>query len=150
MARGIGQPRGRPSRDPPDKRFMAKVSVVDGECWEWTAYIDRKGYGVFGIDSRNLVKAHRYSYELHVGPIPHGMQLDHLCRVRHCVNPAHLEPVTNRENVIRGNNAREMASTCSRGHRFDASNTYINPRGNRECRACRQAACSRYQEKKIG
>lgn len=111
---------------------------MDGSgCWLWTAYVDRKGYGVFGINQRTLVKAHRYSYELHVGPIPEGLQLDHLCRVRHCVNPAHLEPVTNQENVIRGNAARPKLTHCKHGHEFTPENTYLHPkRGKRHCKAC--------------
>lgn len=150
MARVKGKPRGRPATNPPDQRFLKKVAKEEGGCWEWTAYIDHKGYGVFGIDSRTLVKAHRYSYELHAGPIPEGMQLDHLCRVRHCVNPAHLEPVTPRENVVRGNAARPQITHCKHGHEFSERNTYINPKGNRECRKCRTDAVARYLEKKIG
>lgn len=141
---------GRPVT-PTNARFLEKVSQTDG-CWTWGGYVDPKGYGVFGINSRQLVKAHRFSYELHVGPIPEGMQLDHLCRVRHCVNPAHLEPVTNRENVIRGNAARPQRQACQRGHPFDEQNTYIDHKGRRQCRACRRAAVQRYQsrEKAIG
>ncbi|KAB2977369.1 HNH endonuclease [Streptomyces sp. SS1-1] len=84
--------------------------------------------------------AHRVAYQEIVGPIPEGLQLDHLCRVRHCVNPAHLEPVTSRENTLRGENlvAINAAKThCKRGHLFDAANTY-RWRNSRICRECRR------------
>jgi hypothetical protein len=76
-------------------RFLAKVDKAD-ECWLWTARKNYKGYGMFRLGSR-VPYAHRVAYEHYVGPIPEGLQLDHICRVRHCVNPDHLEPVTNAE-----------------------------------------------------
>ncbi|WP_084340476.1 HNH endonuclease signature motif containing protein [Ectopseudomonas oleovorans] len=130
----------------PNDRFDEKVKVDDSGCWLWTGHIDHKGYGVFGVTSKQLWKAHRYSYARHVGPIPEGMQLDHLCRVRHCVNPKHLEPVTNQENTVRGNAAREKATHCKRGHAFEG-NAYMNPKGRRECRTCRSDAVLRYQQR---
>lgn len=95
------------ARLPP--RFWAKVAV-DNEtgCWLWTAGYRRGGYARFryaGAGSKNGA-AHRFSYEKLIGPVSGGLQLDHLCRVRHCVNPAHLEPVTPRENTLRGNTLR--------------------------------------------
>lgn len=133
----------------PDKRFMEKVSVDESGCWLWTAYIDQKGYGVFGVTRRDLYKAHRYSYQMHIGEIPEGKQLDHLCRVRHCVNPAHLEPVTNQENVIRGVNARPAKTHCKSGHELTDDNTYYHPKkGWRDCIKCRKAAKQRYLEGK--
>lgn len=129
---------------PPGERFMEKVSFAPSGCWPWTGYIDEKGYGIFGVRSDDLCKAHRYSYELHVGKIPEGKQLDHKCRVRHCVNPEHLEPVTNRENVIRGNAARPKRQACKAGHKFTEENTYIHPkRGTRHCKACQRIRSSR-------
>lgn len=84
----------------PPERFLSKISETSTVgCWLWTAH--RKGYGVYSIKSRPVL-AHRFSYEAIVGPIEGGMQLDHLCRNRHCVNPAHLQPVTCRENLLRG------------------------------------------------
>ena len=84
-------------------RFWSKVSKTDG-CWEWSAALDRNGYGAFRFEGRMRL-AHRISWFLHHGSFPE-LQLDHLCRNRKCVNPAHLEPVTNRENTIRGYQAR--------------------------------------------
>ncbi len=147
MARGkvVGERRYKT----PEESFDARIAKADTGCWLWTGHIGRNGYGVIGIGGRKLAKAHRFAYERFIGPIPDGMQLDHLCRVRHCVNPTHLEPVSNRENVIRGNEARPRALACKRGHLFTPKNTYVNPSsGRRECKACRVAALNRFLEKK--
>lgn len=124
-------------------RVFAKVNRegADG-CWLWTGSTS-SGYGQIMDNYRNL-RVHRVVYELTRGPIPVGLQLDHLCRVRHCVNPDHLEPVTNRENAIRGvmpqqTRARMLARThCKRGHPFVGDNLHITPAGARECRACKR------------
>lgn len=120
---------------------IARHSVVDENgCWQWTGYIAPDGYVAFWHEGTNR-RAHRVSYELHVGPIPEGLTLDHLCRNRACVNPAHLEPVSLGENVLRGNNraARNARKThCVRGHRFDQDNTYMTAKGERSCRACKR------------
>lgn len=93
------QPDLRVCRDPYE-RFMGKVQVNDDGCWLWTGKLNNSGYGSFGVGARGtgVRGAHRWSYEYHVGPIPKGLQIDHLCRVRNCVNPGHLEPVTAAEN----------------------------------------------------
>lgn len=107
-----------------------------GPCWIWTA--SRIGlYGNFWLNGRGY--AHRGSYQLFKGPIPDGLEIDHLCRVQLCVNPAHLEAVTQRENLIRSDNfaGKESRVThCPKGHPYDEANT-IRRRGQRECRACR-------------
>jgi hypothetical protein len=120
-------------------RFAAKYfrHPITG-CWLWTAATSTAGYGRIRVDRRGM-QAHRVAYEMHVGPIPEGLQLDHLCRVRRCVNPAHLEPVTQRENIMRGNSvsAVHAAKThCIHGHPFDGENTRLGPNGKRVCRAC--------------
>lgn len=105
-------------------------------CWVWTGTRHSAGYGKF--DGRRL--AHRVIYELEVGPIPSGMQIDHLCRNRLCVNPEHMEVVTQRENILRGTSPSARAarkSACPLGHPYDETNTYVVPRtGARHCRAC--------------
>lgn len=86
---------------PEVERFWEKVDRQEVGCWLWTAYRNRDGYGRFRPYRRDQVMAHRYAYELMVGPIPDGLQLDHLCRNPGCVNPSHLEAVTERENLGR-------------------------------------------------
>lgn len=120
-------------------RFWAKVDKTDN-CWLWTATVNANGYGQAWFESR-LQLAHRVAYQLVVGPIPDGLSLDHLCRTPGCVNPAHLEPVTHRENCLRGVSpaARQAQQThCKRGHEFDDENTYVDPSGGRRCRQCRR------------
>ncbi|MGH2685308.1 MAG: HNH endonuclease signature motif containing protein [Actinomycetota bacterium] len=123
--------------------FMAKVRKDPSGCWLWTGKLNDWGYGYVRTGSRKtgrkVRRAHRVAYELLVGPIPADFQLDHVCRVRHCVNPAHLEPVTPRVNTRRSAaptalNARK--TLCINGHPFDAANTRIDPRGWRCCRQC--------------
>lgn len=123
------------------ERFMAKVGEPDAAtgCWPWLAAKSREGYGAFYLNGR--VSAHRVSYELHVGPIPEGLTIDHLCRNTSCVNPAHLEPVTNRENILRSDNfaGRYARQThCKRGHLYSPETLYDRP-GRRDCRLCRRA-----------
>lgn len=119
-------------------------------CWLWEHSITEGGYGKFYVPSlRRNVWAHRFSYEAFVGPIPEGLQIDHLCRVRCCVNPLHLEPVTRSVNLRRANAGmnlalRQLAKTrCPNGHLYSPENTYSRPNGtgsSRECRICKKAA----------
>lgn len=127
-------------------RFWAKVDKEGpGGCWLWAAYVNPDGYGEFWPTTDRHVGAHRYSYELNVGPIPEGLHIDHLCRVRNCVNPAHLEPVTCRENLLRGDTfqAANAAKThCPQGHPYDST-----CRGRRICTTCGRARTVRYRQK---
>lgn len=127
-------------------RFAEKVALTDSGCIEWIAARYWHGYGHFhstqtaDAKSRDIY-AHRWSYEYHVGPIPEGLHIDHLCRNRLCVNPAHLEPVTHRVNTLRGIGfaAVNAAKThCANGHPYDQGNTYTDPKGYRHCRTCRR------------
>lgn len=122
-------------------RFWSKVNKTNS-CWVWTAGLNSnngKGYGQFYLNGKK-VKSHRLSYEITIGKIPDGMVLDHLCRNRQCVNPDHLEPVTNRENVLRGDthsSGHNRAKThCPSGHEYSEENTRLSKSGYRKCKTC--------------
>lgn len=120
------------------ERIATKIRI-EGDCWQWTGSYAGNGYGGTWRDGRHC-RAHRAVWELLVGPIPEGMTLDHLCRNRRCVNPAHLEVVTMRENILRGESpsARHARQThCKHGHPYEGANLYLAPgNGQRKCRIC--------------
>lgn len=124
------------------ERFDDKVARSD-ECWIWTGFRDKAGYGRIreGGRSTPVLYAHRVSYERHVGRIPDGLVIDHLCRVRHCVNPAHMEVVSMGENARRGDSPNMILhrnGKCVRGHDQTGENVYISPKGKKYCIPCRR------------
>ena len=117
------------------------MPVRGAGCWEWGGARSKAGYGQIRSGGRGvLLYAHRVAYELARGPIPPGLVIDHLCRNRGCVNPDHLEVVTNGENLLRGDtfaaeNARK--THCPYGHPYQGDNLYLTPKhGHRQCRIC--------------
>lgn len=124
-----------PVKSDPFLRFWTKVSF-GWDCWEWTGCRTWNGYGQFW-DGKRVGLAHRYAYETMVGPIPAGLLLDHLCRNKACVNPSHLEPVTNYENLRRGNTPIAWTA-CERGHEYTQESTHWTRDGHRQCRICRR------------
>lgn len=133
-------------------RFWEKILVND-DCWIWTgATSGGSGYGRIGVGSRSdstrrTVGCHRFAYEALVGPIPDGLLLDHLCRNRLCANPGHLEPVSSRENTLRGKTlaaAQVTRTHCPHGHPYSGPNLYQRPCGRRACRTCMRSAGRRH------
>jgi hypothetical protein len=123
-----------------ESRILSKISVDGIGCWIFDAARDPHDYGRIHTPPGETALAHRRLYIALVGPIPDDLTLDHLCRVHACCNPDHLEPVTQRENTLRGNTipAHAVAKThCAHGHPFNERNTWRNPRnGVRQCRPC--------------
>lgn len=116
-------------------------------CWLFEGWLQR-GYGLVRNGKGRKMPAHRTAYEFYIGPVPDGLCLDHLCRVRNCVNPAHLEPVTVAENNRRGLgwSGRNVAKThCPQGHPYDDQNTIRLQRGGRRCRACNREQLRAYR-----
>ena len=139
-------PAGGNQRGPWPERFWKKVDK-SGDCWEWTAAKNSRGYGTVRNNKKTL-GAHRVSYELIVGEIPEGLDLDHLCRNPGCVNPEHLEPVTHRENVRRGNAGLHLSvrTHCPHGHEYTKENTAIYDDGLRRCRTCMRIRAAKYNK----
>jgi hypothetical protein len=113
----------------------------DGDCWVWTRSKNDKGYGQITHDGR-VMYAHRLTYQLMVGPIPEGLEIDHLCRNTSCCRPSHLEAVTHAENIRRGYEAKNQTH-CKRGH--DLAGAYITKDGRRDCRECHRAREKAYR-----
>lgn len=117
-------------------RFLNKIQHQNN-CWIWTGAKENNGYGQFNLNQKTRI-AHRLSYELFIGDIPNGKELDHLCKNRSCVNPDHLEPVTHKENIRRGstgkhqNHHNKFKTQCPRGHNYSG----VNKKGSRICKIC--------------
>lgn len=136
-------------RRPSLERLWARIKRTR-TCWLWQGAIS-SGYGRVRWDGRDQA-VHRVVYELLVGPIPAGLELDHLCRNRPCCNPRHLEPVTGRVNKLRGESPAAkyaVRETCSKGHPYEGDNYYVRD-GIRVCRVCRRAAAiASYQRRRV-
>lgn len=130
------------------ERFWVKVDRSES-CWMWTAATNAYGYGYFRTPAGTRV-AHRIAYELLVGPIPDGLQLDHLCRSRRCVNPQHLDPVTQAENLRRGLQGalRQPSAKCPKDHDYGDGTQKTATGRRRLCRTCRRATQQRYEDRK--
>lgn len=119
-------------------------------CWEWAGYVGKHGYGQVTIKGKSF-KAHRLSYLLHKGELTSGLEIDHLCRNRKCINPQHLEEVTKKENQRRGlsvSGKNFRKKECANGHLFSEMNTYIRPDGGRSCKICRRRAYNKMYSKR--
>lgn len=114
-------------------------------CWVWSGAKNNVGYGRWRKKGHTSTLAHRVSYEVHVGPIPDGLVIDHLCKNTLCVNPSHLEPVTQHENSLRG--AAAQRSTCPKGHPYDAANTQ-RVYGRKRCAECNRINANLYYHRK--
>ncbi len=131
------------------ERFLQKINVADSGCWVWTASLGQKRYAQFGLNYK-MILGHRFIYEYYHGQICPDLTIDHLCRNRKCVNPIHLEQVTQKVNVLRGIglcavNARK--THCPQGHEYNNENTYIN-QGYRYCKTCLRDRNRRYMQLK--
>ena len=132
-----------------DRRSLEHPTL--GRCWLWTGHALKGGYRQINVKGRTML-AHRWAYELLVGPIPDGLTLDHLCRNPSCVNPRHLEPVTMRENNLRGlgvSGVNARKTHCKHGHPYDERNTYKMPNGGRDCRVCINARSKKYKQARL-
>ncbi len=141
------------ARGTPEERFWRKVQKAEEGCWIWMGALTSAGYGNFGPTPGTNISAHKFSYELTNGPVPAGMELDHLCRARCCVRPDHLEAVTHRENDLRGNgiSATNFRKThCANGHALTPENVRLRYRGPngvaRRCRQCELDGNARHSE----
>jgi hypothetical protein len=134
-------------------RLLQSVRKDEAGCWIWQGQLGSCGYGRVYHDGK-MRSAHRAAWTLVNGPIPQGLEIDHLCRVRNCINPSHLEAVTHAENCQRGTAGLNLAAFqrakthCPQGHPYSGENLYLPPSGGRICRTCRQIAVRRWQREK--
>lgn len=131
----------------PDRFWSKCIPEPMTGCWLWFGATNTAGYGQFAVTTENHVFTHRHAYSTLVGAIPAGLVLDHRCRVRCCCNPSHLEPVTHRENILRGVGpivANANKAACPAGHTYDDANVRRDKHGHRSCRECQRQRQRRY------
>ena len=144
---------------PPLERILSRITITEKGCWEWNGAKASEGYGHIRVGSRRdgssrLVGTHILVYKALIGEVPEGKELDHLCRNHPCCNPDHLEPVTRRENALRGDVGIYMIQKgasqthCLRGHLFDEANTYVDKHGKRSCKTCRRVAFREWKRRR--
>ena len=137
--------------DPIPPRIASKIDFT-GPCWEWIASLNWDDYGQTWYEGRQW-RIHRLIWTLLVGPIPTGLELDHLCRNPPCCNPDHLEPVTHTINVLRGFGVGVLhprKTRCINGHDFTSENTWLDKHGWKHCRSCRREALRRFRSRQSG
>jgi hypothetical protein len=139
----------------PIENFLKYIKVEPNGCWLWLSKIAKNGYGHFthriGFKKYRTQLAHRFSFEYFRGPIPYGLVIDHTCKVQNCVNPYHMETVTQQINVLRGNGiaAKNHKKThCLMGHELSGENLYKSTKGKRECIMCRRASARKWRHDK--
>ena len=149
----------------PILRFMYKFDLGQvpshkselGQCWEWKFGKSRQGYAKFreGASGSKTVPGHCFAYEYFIGPVPEGLQLDHLCRNKSCVNPWHCEPVTGSENVFRAPSKNRGKTHCPQVHEYTTENTYLvgpskHGRFQRKCKTCHRIQVRNYYRVEVG
>ncbi|WP_369811150.1 HNH endonuclease signature motif containing protein [Hymenobacter mellowenesis] len=134
-----------------EERFWEKVVIRQEGCWKWLAATTKGGYGRFKV-GKFLAMAHKVSYQFINGPIPEGLLVRHTCDNPTCVNPAHLELGTQKDNmqdrIIRGRNPSLLKTHCKQGHLFSPENTYKDPDGTRRCKTCQKVCEAKSAQKK--
>lgn len=132
------------------ERFLNKIKILDSGCWKWISTITNQGYGQFWFNGKQR-SSHRFIYKYYHGEVNSSLVLDHLCRNRKCVNPEHLEQVSIKENILRGNGfaALNIKKThCKNGHEFIDNNTHLDSNGHRRCKFCNKIRQQQFQKRK--
>ena len=138
LKQGDANPRTRLRGVPLVDRLMYRTALMDNGCWLWLGATNAKGYGhIRSVENGPLISVHRVAYELANGAVPEGLEVDHLCFERACLNPDHLEAISHTDNVRRGrHNQNHGKAECINGHAFDDANTSIDSLGKRVCKTC--------------